>query len=117
MTIPFNKRVTQSNGDEALLFRVAKSYNTVAPDNPYRVELVRVIVDDNKGADKDILTDLIGIKYESLSATIDALTEAKAAIEHEIKTTENKISVHLGEKKYLTYSDLRPAQKSPLKIL
>ena len=117
MTIPFNKRVTQSNGDEALLFRVAKSHNTVEHDNPYRVELVRVIVDDNRGADKDILTDLIGIKYESLTATIDALTEAKAAIEREIKMTEDKIGVNLGKKKYLTYSDLHQARKTPLKIL
>lgn len=115
MTISFKKRITQSEDEEALLVRLAKSHDTAPPDNPYRVEVVRVIIDNDRGADRDIITDLIGIKYENLNATIDALTEAKAAIE--IKMTEDKANIKLSNKKYLLYSDLQPKRKSPLKIL
>ena len=116
MTTPYKKRIIQSNGDEALLFRTAKSNNPVNTNNPYSVELVRAIIDGNSGVDKDVITDLIGIKYESIGAVIDALTEAKAAIEIAI-TAERFSLADISKKKYLLYSDLQPAPKSPLKIL
>lgn len=116
MTTPFKKRITQSNGDEALLLRLAKSHNPINTNNPYSVELVRAIIDGDIGVDKDVITDLIGIKYESIGAVIDALTEAKAAIEIAI-TAEKFNFANLSKKKYLQHSDLQPAPKSPLKIL
>lgn len=116
MTTPYKKRIIQSNGGEALLCRLAKSHNPVNTNNPYSAELVRAIIDGDSGFDKDVITDLIGIKYESISAVIDALTEAKVAIEIAM-TAERFNFANLSKKKYLLYSDLQPAPRSPLKIL